>query len=73
MTKITEASKLTVGRKGKVCLNKSDSVSIPSQNVELDPRSKTETLKAARNYIATGDKVTIKGTGKARKQTATWY
>ena len=73
MTKITEASKLTVGRKGKVSLNQSDSVSIPSQNVKLDPRSKTETLKAARNHIPTGDKVTIKGTGKARKQTATWY
>ena len=24
-------------------------------------------------YLTGGDKVTVKGTGKARKQTATWY
>ena len=42
-----------------------------SQNLHLDPRSQTSIR--GRNYIAQGDTVTVKGTGKARKQKATWY
>ena len=45
---------------------------IPSQNVKYDERSKANVTRA-RNVIPTGDKVTVKGTGKARKQSATWY
>ena len=47
-------------------------VKIPSQNLIIDPRGKTSKRgRSAR--IATGDKVTVKGTGAARKQTATWF
>ena len=42
-----------------------------SQNLHLDPRSQTSIR--GRNYVAQGDTVTVKGTGKARKQKATWY
>jgi hypothetical protein len=56
---------------------KAKTITIPSQNVKPDPRSKTETLKAARNYIPTGDTVTVKGTKafRAAKKPvkATWY
>ena len=72
MTKITPASKMTVTRKGKVSTNKTDSLPIPSQNLHMDPRGKTS-YRARGSYIAQGDKVTVKGTGKARKQTATWF
>ena len=46
-------------------------IEIPSQNIHLDPRS--EGSIRGRNYVAQGDTVTVKGTGKARKQKATWY
>ena len=38
----------------------------------VDPRSETS-FRGKGVYIATGDKVTVRGTGKARKQTAKWY
>ena len=47
-------------------------VKIPSQNIHLDPRAKTS-IRGRDARIPSGDKVTVKGTGKARKQTATWY
>jgi hypothetical protein len=50
---------------------KTKKCAVPSQNLEYDSRSKANVTRA-RNMIATGDKVTVKGTGKARKQTATW-
>jgi hypothetical protein len=50
---------------------KSKQVAIPDQNIEVDPRSKTSFR--GKNYIPTGDKTDVKGRGKARKQTATWY
>jgi hypothetical protein len=53
-------------------LGKSVKISIPSQNLEIDPRGKSS-FRGKGVYIATGDKVTVKGTGKARKQTAKWY
>ena len=47
-------------------------VKIPSQNLIIDPRGKTS-IRGRSARIATGDKVTVKGTGAARKQTATWF
>ncbi len=47
-------------------------IKVPSQNLEIDPRGKSS-FRGKGVYIATGDKVTVKGTGKARKQTAKWY
>ena len=47
-------------------------VKIPSQNIHLDPRSKSS-IRGSGQRIATGDTVTVKGTGAARKQTATWF
>ncbi len=51
---------------------KSVDIKVPSQNLEIDPRGKSS-FRGKGVYIATGDKVTVRGTGKARKQTAKWY
>ena len=52
---------------------KAKQMSIPSQNVEYDPRSKAN-VKRARNVIPTGDSNPVKGSGAARKQKdVTWY
>ena len=51
-------------------------VSIPSQNIELDPRSVTTADGMQKNYIPTGDQVQVKGTKRMlanKKKTATWY
>ena len=51
-------------------------VSIPSQNIELDPRSVTTADGMQRNYIPTGDQVQVKGTKRMlanKKKTAKWY
>ena len=40
---------------------KSKPVSIPEQNLEIDPRSKT-TANGSFNYIPTGDKEKVRGT-----------
>mgnify|MGYP003644746415 FL=1 len=53
-------------------LGKSVKIGIPSQNLIIDPRGKTS-IRGRSARIATGDKVTVAGTGKARKQTATWF
>ena len=53
-------------------LGKSVKIKIPSQNLEIDPRGKTS-IRGRSARIATGDKVTVNGTGAARKQTARWY
>ena len=47
-------------------------IEIPSQNLHMDPRGKSS-FRAKGVYVAQGDTVTVKGTGKARKQKATWY
>ena len=47
-------------------------ISIPPQNLIRDPRAKSS-IRGRDARIPSGDKVTVKGTGKARKQTATWY
>ena len=54
----------------------SEEIGIPSQNIELDPRSKTTADGMQKNYIPTGDQVQVKGTKRMlanKKKTATWY
>ena len=54
---------------------KSKKVAVPSQNVEVDPRSKS-TADGAFNYIPTGDKEKVRGTKRMlsnKKKIATWY
>ena len=51
---------------------KSKNVKISEQKKEIDPRGKNS-IFAPNAPLPTGDKVTVKGVGKARKQTATWY
>ena len=46
-------------------------IETPSQNLHLDPRSKTSIR--GKNYIAQGDTVTVKGTKTRKPQKATWY
>ncbi len=49
-------------------------IEVPSQNLHLDPRSKTSIR--GRNYIAQGDKNEVKGTSrmlKSKSKTVTWY
>ncbi len=54
---------------------KATEIKIPSQNLELDPRSQTSIR--GRNYIATGDTTEVKGTKRMRADKkpvkATWY
>ena len=53
-------------------LGKTENVKIPSQNLIRDPRAKSS-IRGSGQRIPTGDKVTVNGTGAARKQTARWY
>ena len=49
-------------------------IEVPSQNLELDPRSKTSIR--GRSYIAQGDNVEVKGTKRmlaSKSKKATWY
>ena len=46
-------------------------VEMSSQNLHMDPRSKTSIR--GKNYIAQGDTVTVKGTKTRKPQKATWY
>ena len=46
-------------------------IETPSQNLHLDPRSKTSIR--GQNYIAQGDTVTVKGTKTRKPQKATWF
>jgi len=54
---------------------KTKQMAVPSQNVEVDPRSKT-TADGAFNLIPTGDKEKVRGTKRMlaeKKKEATWY
>ena len=53
-------------------LGKSVKIGIPSQNLIRDPRAKSS-IRGSDQRIPTGDKVTVKGTGAARKHTATGF
>ena len=46
-------------------------IEIPSQNLHLDPRSKSSIR--GQNYVAQGDTVTVKGTKTRKPQKATWF
>ena len=46
-------------------------IEIPSQNLHMDPRSKTSIR--GKNYIAQGDTVTVKGTKTRKPVKATWF
>ena len=46
-------------------------IEIPSQNLHLDPRSKSSIR--GQNYVAQGDTVTVKGTKTRKPVKATWY
>ena len=50
----------------------SKKIAVPEQAKIVDPKSE-KSFRGKGVYIATGDEVTVKGTGKARKQTAKWY
>ena len=62
---------------GYAPLGKSKTIQVPSQNMKLDPRTATEVDPPAKNYLPTGDTVTVKGTRAIRKDKkpvkATWY
>ena len=54
---------------------KEKQISIPEQNVEVDPRSKT-TADGSYNGIPTGDTEKVRGTKRMlaeKKKEATWY
>ena len=54
----------------------SEEIGIPSQNIELDPRSVSTANGMPRNYIPTGDETEVRGTKrmlKDKKKTAKWY
>ena len=54
---------------------KCKTMAVPSQNVEVDPRSKT-TADGSFNYIPTGDKEKVGGQKRMlaeKKKPATWY
>ena len=70
MAKVDANKALNVGKDGyqKGGIN----IEPPSQNLEIDPRSKLDNW----NLIPTGDKVEVKGTKrmlKSKSKTATWY
>ena len=53
---------------------KEKQMAVPSQNVEIDPRSKT-TADGSFNYIPAGDKAEVRGTKrmlKNKSKTARW-
>ena len=53
---------------------KATAIKIPSQNLELDPRSQTSIR--GRNYIATGDTNEVKGTKRmlaSKSKKVTWF
>ena len=54
---------------------KEKQIAIPEQNLEIDPRSKTN-ADGAFNNITTGDKEKVRGTKRMlaeKKKEATWY
>ena len=75
MTTLEKASKDKVGRKGSVSLTKTDNVTVPSQNLHMDPKG-LSSFRGKGVYIAQGDKNEIKGTKrmlKSKDKTVTWF
>ena len=48
-----------------------ENIEVPSQNLHLDPRSKSSIR--GQYYVAQGDTVTVKGTKTRKPQKATWF
>ena len=53
-------------------LGKSVKISIPSQNLKMDPRG-LSSFRGKGVYVATGDKVTVNGTKTRKPVKATWF
>mgnify|MGYP007029098316 FL=1 len=53
------------------CASGGVKIEVPSQNLHLDPRSKSSIR--GQNYVAQGDTVTVKGTKTRKPVKATWY
>ena len=53
-------------------LGKTEKIGIPSQNLKMDPRG-LSSFRGKGVYIATGDKVTVKGTKTRKPVKATWF
>ena len=53
-------------------LGKSVKIGVPSQNLEMDPRG-LSSFRGKGVYVATGDKVTVKGTKTRKPVKATWF
>tara|TARA_R110002020_G_scaffold458654_1_gene676182 strand:- start:165 stop:383 length:219 start_codon:yes stop_codon:yes gene_type:complete len=68
--KVNANDALDVGKDGYSKGGKS--IPIPSQNLHIDPRGETS-FRGKGVYVAQGDEVEVKGTGKARKQHAKWF
>ena len=47
-------------------------ISVPSRNLEMDPRG-LSSFRGRGVYVATGDKVTVKGTKTRKPVKATWF
>ena len=70
MAKVDANKALNVGKEGYQ--KGGIDIETPSQNLEIEPRSKLDNW----NLIPTGDKVEVKGTKrmlKSKSKTATWY
>ena len=57
---------------GYAPLGKDKKIAIPSQNLHIDPKGESS-FRGKGVYIGKGYPVDVKGTGKARKQKATWF
>jgi hypothetical protein len=74
MTKTMQDKSATIVRKGTVPLTSTKNVDNPAEqaNLEMDPKG-LSSFRGKGVYIGKGYTVDVKGTGKARKQKATWY
>ena len=74
MTKTMQDKSATIVRKGTVPLTSTKNVDNPAEqaNLEMDPKG-LSSFRGKSVYIGKGYTVDVKGTGKARKQTATWF
>ena len=74
MTKTMQDKSATIVRKGTVPLTSTKNVDNPAEqaNLEMDPKG-LSSFRGKGVYIGKGYTVDVKGTGKARKQNATWF
>ena len=74
MTKIMQDKSATIVRKGTVPLTSTKNIQNPAEqeNLEMDPKG-LSSFRGKGVYIGKGYTVDVKGTGKARKQKATWF